>query len=133
MKIAVAITTTACRKMIHDMSDLNRNTLFFLGNEIADAAHGVDLNLGAAIGELFAQTMDINLDGIRGDIVGKPEEMIFNQPLWDDAALAAHQKFEHRRLTGGKHLRLIVNIYLPALGIENEVGNAQRAAEQLAW
>src|SRR5262245_47289936 len=125
MKIAVATTTTTCRKMIHDMSDLNRSTLLFLGNEVADAAHGMDLNLGAAVGELFAKAMNVNFDGIRCDFVGESEKLILNQPFRNDTALPSHQKLEHRGFARGKDLRLIVDVGLSALGVEYEIGDVQ--------
>jgi len=44
----------------------------FLGYEVSDTANGVDLHLGATLGQLFAQAMDVDLDRIRGDIAGQP-------------------------------------------------------------
>src|SRR5436309_3125109 len=40
----------------------------FLGNEVSDAANGVDLHLGAAVGQLLAQAMDVDLDRIGRDV-----------------------------------------------------------------
>src|SRR5215831_10520684 len=104
----------------------------FLGYEVSNTANGVDLHLGATLGQLFAQAMDVDLDRIGGDVAGQPENVIFDQFLRDDAVLATHQQFEHGRLAGGENLRFVVDECLPAFGIECEVRNLQRAPEQLA-
>src|SRR6516162_9754785 len=104
----------------------------FLGYEVSDTANGVDLHLGATLGQLFAQAMDVDLDRIRGDIAGQSKNVIFDQFLGDDAILAAHQEFEHRRLASRQDLRFVVDECLAALGVECEVGNLKRASEQLA-
>src|SRR5215831_2550144 len=92
----------------------------FLGNEVSDAANGVDLHPGAAVGQLLAQAMDVDLDRIGRDVTRQPENVIFDQLLRDDAVLAAHQQFEHGRLAGGENLRLVIDKCLPAFGIECE-------------
>src|SRR5262245_47995170 len=104
----------------------------FLGYEVSNTANGVDLHLGATLGQLFAQAMDVDLDRIRGDIAGQPENVIFDQFLRDDAVLAAHQEFEHRRLASRQDLWFAVDERLAALGVERDVRNLQRASEQLA-
>src|SRR5215471_7253750 len=104
----------------------------FLGYEVSDTANGVDLHLGATLGQLFAQAMDVDLDRIRGDVAGQPENVIFNQFLRDNAILATHQEFQHRRLASRQDLRLVVDECLTALGVECEVRNLERAAKQLA-
>src|SRR5262249_20252586 len=104
----------------------------FLGYEVSDAANRVDLHLRAALGQLFAQAMDIDLDRIRGDIAGQTENMVLDQFFRDNAILAAHQEFEHGSLAGCKELWLVVDERLPAFRIECKVRNLQRASEQLA-
>jgi hypothetical protein len=54
---------------MREIIDLNRITLF-LGDEISDAAYGVNLDFGALIGELLSETVDIYFDGIRRDFSG---------------------------------------------------------------
>src|SRR6266404_7433841 len=92
IKIDVMTTAITGRITMREMIDLNRITLF-LGDEISDAADGVDLHLGALVGKLLAQTMDIDFDGIRGDVAGKPEDVVLDLLLRHNASLAAHQKF----------------------------------------
>src|SRR6516165_5530143 len=104
----------------------------FLGYEVSDTANGVDLHLGATLGQLFAQAMDVDLDRIRGDIAGQSKNVIFDQFLGDDAILAAHQEFEHRRLARRQDLRFVIDECLAAFGVECEVRNLKRASEQLA-
>src|SRR5919109_2708439 len=104
----------------------------FLGNEVSDAANGMDFHLSAALGQLFAQPMDVDLDRVRGDVAGQAENVIFNQLFGDNTVLAAHEDFKHRRLARGEDLRLVTDESLPAFGIECEVGDLQRASEQLA-
>ena len=92
----------------------------------------MDLHLGAALGQLFAQPVDVDLDRIRGDIARQAENVIFNQLLGDHAILATHEDFEHGRLTRGEDLRFLIDESLPTFGIKREVGDLQRASEQLA-
>src|SRR5579872_5795146 len=85
--IATAIT---CRITMREMIDSNRITLF-LGDEIADAADGMDRHFGAAVGQLLAQAMDVDLDRVGSDVAGKAEDMILDLLLRDHPSLAAHQ------------------------------------------
>src|SRR5579872_3042170 len=119
--IATAIT---CRITMREMIDSNRITLF-LGNEITDAADGVDRHLGAAVGQLLAQAVNIDLDGVGSDVAGKTEDMVLDLLLRNHPPLAAHQKLEHLRLARGEHLRLVVDQRLPAAQVEFEIGNVQ--------
>src|SRR6202011_5804526 len=76
-KIDVTATAITCKITIREMIDLNRITLF-LGDEIADAAYGMNPYPGAFVGELFPEAMDIDFDDIRGDVSRKPEDVILN-------------------------------------------------------
>lgn len=67
IRIDVMTTAMTCKTTIREMIDLNLTKLF-LGDEISDAAHGMDLHPGAFIGELLAKPVDIYLDGIRRDV-----------------------------------------------------------------
>jgi hypothetical protein len=78
MKIEVIATTITCRITIREIIDLKWNTLPFLRNEISDATYGVNLYSGPLFGELSSETMDIDFNGVRSDIAGKPEDMILN-------------------------------------------------------
>src|SRR5882724_10393356 len=124
-------TATTCRITIREMIDLNLGTLLFLRDEIADAANGVNLHLGAALGKLLAQAVDVDLDRVRRDVPGMSEDMVINLLLGDDAPLAAHQEFEHRDLASRKELGLIVDRGLPVSRIEFEIGDAKIAVEQV--
>ena len=117
---------------MREMIDLNLSTLLFLRDEIADAANSVNLDLGAALRKLLAQAMNVDLDGIRRDVPGMTEDMVFDLFLGDDAPLAAHQELEHRDLAGRKELGLIVDRRLPVSRVEFEVGDTQIAVEQVA-
>src|SRR6266851_355266 len=132
IRTEVMTTATTCRITIREMIDLNLGTLLFLRDEIADAANGVNLHLGAALGKLLAQAVDVDLDRVRRDVPGMSEDMVFNLLLGDDAPLAAHQEFEHRDLAGRKQLGLIVDRGLPVSRVEFEIGDAKVAIEQVA-
>src|SRR6266581_4002321 len=123
-------TATTCRITMREMIDLNRSTLFFLRDEVADAANSVNLNPRAVLRKLLAQAVDVDLDRIRGDLAGMPEDMVFDLLLGNDAPLAAHQQFEHGGLAGRKQLRLVVDRGLPVSRIEFEIGDAKIALEQ---
>src|SRR5436309_14796599 len=75
--------------------------------------------------------MDIDFDGIRGDITGQTENVVFDQLLRNNAILAAHQEYEHGRLARREDLRLLIDKRLPTFRIECEVRNLQRASQQL--
>src|ERR1700730_7170312 len=100
MKADTAITAITCEKMIRAKIDLKRILLFALGNKIADAADGMNFDFGAALREVLPKTMDVDFDGIRRDLAGQPENVIFDQFFRDDASLAPHQELEHGRLAG---------------------------------
>src|SRR6516165_6151936 len=102
-------TATTCRKTMREMIDLKRGTLLFLGDQVAHAADGVDLNLGAALGQLLAQPMHVDLDRIRPDLAGMSENVVLDLFLGNDASLAAHQQFEHGCFARREHLWLIVD------------------------
>src|ERR1700676_300361 len=103
MKIEVMMTATTCRITMRDMSDLNLITLLFLGDEVANSANGMNLDLGAALRELLAQPMNVHFDRIGGDLSRVPKDVIFNLLLGHYPPLAAHQKLEHRGFTGRQH------------------------------
>src|SRR3984893_3523526 len=100
MKIEVMTTATTCRITMREMIDLNLITLLFLGDEVAKAANGMNLDLGATLRKLLAQAVNVDLDGIGGDISRMSEDVILDLLLGNHAALAAHQQFEHRGFAG---------------------------------
>src|SRR5271168_1971453 len=87
IRMEVIATAITCRITMREMIDLNRITLF-LGDEISDPTDGMDLDLGALVGQLLAQPMNIDLDGIRGDVAGEPEDVILDLLLRHHASLA---------------------------------------------
>src|ERR1700744_5462681 len=89
----VIATTITCRITIREMIDSNRITLF-LSDEIADATNGVDRYLGTPVGELLAQPVNVDFDGIGSDVAGKAEDVILDLLFRDHPALAAHQQLE---------------------------------------
>src|SRR5262249_60433205 len=131
-QIEKSTSTITCRNMIRAKIDLNRRVLLGFAEEVADTSDGVNFNVGAALCELLAETMDVDLDSIGGDLARQPEDMILDQLLRYDAILSPHQQLEHRGLARRKDVRLVIDIGLPALGVERKIGDLQRAAEQLA-
>src|ERR1700684_4037760 len=132
MKTEVMTTATTCRMTMREMIDWNLITLLLLGDEVSDPPNGMNLDLGAALRKLFAQTVNVDLDRIRCDFSGVSEDVIFDLLLGNHTPLAAHQQFQHRGFTRGQQLGLVVNRGLPVSGIEFEIGDAQRAAQQMA-
>ena len=49
-------------------------------------------------GQLLAQAMDIDFDGVGSDFPGHPENLVLDVLLGDDAILAPHQELQYRRL-----------------------------------
>src|SRR5215470_4165724 len=131
MKMEVITTAITCRQMIREIIDLKRNTLFVLSHEIPNAAYGVNLHLGATLGQLPSQTVNIDFDGIRGEFARKTDEVVFGEFLGNHAALATHQEFENRQLARREHFRLVVDERLPASDIEYEIANAQGTSKHL--
>src|SRR3984893_16063400 len=76
--------------------------------------------------------MDVDFDRVRGDVAGQSKNVILDQLLRDNAILAAHQEFKHRRLARRQDLRFVIDECLAAFGVECEVRNLKRASEQLA-
>src|SRR6516165_2928972 len=131
IRIDVIATAITCRITIREMIDLNRITLF-LGDEVSDAANGMDLYLGTPVGKLLSQAMDINFDSVGGDFPGDSENVVLDLLLGNHAPLAAHQKFEHIGFARRQHLRLIVDRGLTAAQVEFEVGDVKRTSKLLA-
>src|SRR5437899_3182 len=132
MKIDTIATAMTCKHMIRETIDLNLITLLGLRHEIPDPSYSVDFHLGAAFGELLAKAMDIDLDGIRSDLAGKTEDMIFGEFFRNNLAFAPHEQFENPQFARRQGLRLVIDERLPAFDVEQQVGNAQGTAEQLA-
>src|SRR5262249_1958973 len=90
MKIDTMTTAITCRKMIRAKIDLNRIPLHGLGEEIADTAYGMDDDAGAVLGKLLAKAVNIDFDGIGGDLAGESENLVFDQLFRHNAVLAPH-------------------------------------------
>src|SRR4051794_39492634 len=143
-KIATTATATMCMNTMREISDLNvglandpaRNptwaTLFLLGHEIADAADGMDHDPGAVLGELLAQPRDVDLDGVGCDLAFEAEDVVLDVLLRHHPPLPAQQDLQHRGLARGNDPRLVVDEDLAALGVVDEIGEAERAPQQLA-
>src|SRR5438445_10720209 len=132
MKIDRMITAITCKKMIRAKIDPNRIRLLALSEKVPHTAYGVDDDIGAMIGELLAETMDIDFNGIGCDLGGQSENLVFDQLFRHHAVLATHKEFEDRRFASGQDLRLFVDERLPAFGVEHDVADMQRTSEQLA-
>ena len=76
---------------MREMIDLNLITLLFLCDEVPDSTNCMNLDLGASLRKLLAQTVDIYLDRVRRDVPRMSKDVIFNLLLGNHAALAAHQ------------------------------------------
>src|SRR5580692_314894 len=112
INIDVRTTAITCKITMREMMDLNRITLL-LGYEVSDAAYCVDVYPCTFVGELLSQTMNINLDGIRGHVSRQPEDVILDLLLRNHTALASHQKLKHRGFPRRQDLRLIIDRRLP--------------------
>src|ERR1700730_4622485 len=132
MKMEVMTTATTCRITMREMIDLNRITLLFLCDEVSYSTNCMNLDLGAPLRQLLAQTVNVHLDGVGRDISRMSEDVIFNLLLGNHASLAAHQQFKHRCFADRKDLGLIVYGRLAVSGIKFEIGDAERAPKQLA-
>src|ERR1700722_12524692 len=132
MKMEAITTATTCRMTMREMIDLNLITLLLLRDEVSDSPNGMNLDLGAALRKLFAQAVNVDLDGVRCDFSRMSEDVILDLLLGNHAPLAAHQQLQHRRFAGRQQLRLVIDRGLPVSGIEFEIGDAQRTAKQMA-
>src|SRR5262245_8283859 len=129
MKIDTMTRAITCKKMIRAKIDLNRIRLFHLRHKVPDTAYGVDCYLGAMLGKLLTQTMDIDFNGIGCDLAGQSEEFVLDQLLRHDAILAPNQEFEHRCFTAGQDLRFTIDEGLPAFSVKRDVTHLQRTPE----
>src|SRR4029079_17508870 len=140
-KIATTATASISMNAMREISDWKGGdrpqdpaaaTLLLLGHQVADAADGVDHDPGALLSELLAQPRDVDLDRVGGDVALEPEDVVLDVLLRHHPALPPQQDLEHRGLARRDELRLVVDENLAALGVVDEIGKAQRAAEQLA-
>src|ERR1700744_6199577 len=118
MNTAVSATAMMCRTTMRDAVDLSLGTSIVLSNHVADAADGVDLQPRPAFGEVFAQTRDIDFDGIGGDVAGHSEDLVFDRFFGHPAALPAHQQLEHGGFSRREQFGPAVDEDLVALGVE---------------
>ena len=116
---------------MREMIDFDLIALLVLRDQIANAANGVYLNLGAVLGKLLAETMNVNLNCVRGDVSGMSKDVVFDLFLGYDAPFTAHQEFEHLDLAGREKLGVIV-IEAWRLRVSNsKISDAKIATEQL--
>ena len=94
---------------MREMIDLNLITLFFLCDEVSDSANGMNLDPGASLRKLLAQTMNVDLDGIGRDVPRVPKDVILDLLLGNHTAFAAHQQLKHRGFAGRQELGLIID------------------------
>src|SRR5580658_4602700 len=100
MKMEVMTTATTCRITMREMIDLNLITLLLLRDEVSYPPYGMNLDLGAALRKLFAQAVNIHLDGVGCDLSRVSEDMVFHLLLGNHAPFAAHQQLQHRGFAG---------------------------------
>src|ERR1700730_8360700 len=132
MKMEVMTTATTCRITMREMIDLNLITLLFLCDQVPHSTNGMDLDLGAPLRKLLAQTVNVDLDRVGGDLARVSKDVVLNLLLGNHAPFAAHQELEHRGFARRQNLGLVIDGGLPVSCIEFEIGDAQRAAQQIA-
>src|SRR4051794_23106269 len=113
------------RNAIREMTERKRNTLNprsgRVRDRVAEAAQRIDTDAGAEIAEPLAQPVDIDLDGVRADLVGEAVEVVLEEALRYDAALAPHQPLEDGELARGEDARLVADEDLAGGRVEGEV------------
>ena len=67
----------------------------------------------------------VSEDGVRANLAGQAEQMIFEQPLGRHVAAAPKQDLEHRGLARGKRPHGALDGDLPALGVERHVAEGE--------
>src|SRR5437764_14791127 len=91
----------------------------------------MDLNLCTTVGKLLAQPVHVNLHRVRGNVPGRPEDVIFDQLLGNHAVLPAQEQFEYCGLARRQDLWLVVDEGLAAFSVKREIADLQRTSEQL--
>src|SRR6202020_3376223 len=126
MKMEVMTTATTCRMTMREMIDWNLITLLLLCDEVSYSPNGMNLDLGAALRKLFAQTVDVDLDRIRCDFSRVSEDVIFDLLLGNHTPLAAHQQLQHRGFARGQQLGLVIDRGFSGSCVGFEIGGGQR-------
>src|SRR6266576_1467274 len=88
MKIDMKTTAITCKKMIRAEIDLKRIQLLGLGEQISDTAYSMDHDVSALLGKLLPKAVNIDFDGIGGDLTGESKNVVFDQLFRHNAVLA---------------------------------------------
>src|SRR6516162_11449131 len=107
--------------MIRETTERNFNTSFLRSDQVADATQRVDLHRSVDFGEVLAQSMYVDLDRVRPDLLRQPVEIVGEQIFGDDPSAAPQQLLEHRDLARRKEDRLVDDEYLAGHGVERQV------------
>src|SRR6516165_8467339 len=118
--------------MIRETTERKRNTLFFLGDQITDAAQSMDVDRGTDLAEVLAQAVNVDLHRVRSDLLGQPVKVIFQQGLGDNPPAAAQKVFQHGNLARREENRALVDEHLAPHGFQREIAELQRNAEKVA-
>src|SRR6266567_609943 len=132
IRIEARPIVTTCRSTIRDTTERVRMALLPFCDHVAHAADRVDLRIGSGLDQLLANAMDVNLDGVRPDIVGNPEQLILHQLLWNDTPVPPHQDLEDGNFARRKGSRRARDGHLARLGVQDHISDIERASEQIS-
>ncbi len=82
--------------------------------------------------QLLAQPVHIDFHRIGADILGRPEEMVLDQPLGHHPARPADQDLQQRQFACAEGLRLAIDKGLPCAGVEGQIARLQQIAQKFA-
>lgn len=97
---------------------------------IADAAQRMNRDACPTLGQTFAKSRYVDLDGIRRYFLIETVNLIFQHVLGHNPAAAAHQLFQHRHLAARNRNRLVVDANFPRRGIEIHVARVKHQSER---
>src|SRR5215469_10870426 len=113
-------------------SEIDRNSSFRLGEQIAYSAHGMNFRAGAGVLQLAPQVVHVHRNSIRFELLVDAVELFFENALRYDAALAAEQVLQNRSFTTRELQWDAGDTDVPANGIEDDIAGPKGGAERRA-
>src|SRR5262249_8719671 len=111
-------------------SESRQNSSFRLGEQIAYSAHSMNLRAGAGVLQLAPQVVYVHRNCVRFGLLVDAVELVFENALRYDPALAAEQVFQDRSFTTGKLQRNAGNADVSTDGIEDDIPGLKSSTER---
>src|SRR5262249_58539250 len=102
-------------------SESHQNSSFRLGEQIAYSAHGMNFRAGSGVLQLAPQVVHVHRNSIGFELLVDAIELLFENALRYNAALAAEQVLQNRSFATRQLQWNAGNAYISTNGIEDDI------------